>query len=202
MYRWSSGWKTGGNAFDGIPQDWQDRMVGSAASTLREMDQLLRPYPSRKAIRSITCPVTLIEGDLSDKAFPKADALLARLLPQARLVTLPESGHFLHVDQPERYVEASRRPASASRGSRGGQRAGADVEPLGKGVEGSPVVLPLPPVRRQELGRADHPAGHGIPPVVVEAATQQHPRSAGRPRSDPGCESTGSSAAYIMRGLA
>ena len=106
MYRWSSGWSTGGNAFDGIPQDWQDRMVGSAASTLREMDQMLRLYPSRKAISSITCPVTLIEGDLSDKAFPKADAFLSRLLPQARLVTLPEAGHFLHVDQPERFVEA------------------------------------------------------------------------------------------------
>ena len=106
MYRWSSGWKTGGNAFDGLPQDWQDRMVGSAASTLREMDQMLRPYPSRRTIRSITCPVTLIEGDLSDKAFPKADALLARLLPHARLVTLAGAGHFLHVDQPEQFVEA------------------------------------------------------------------------------------------------
>ncbi|MEK6250940.1 MAG: hypothetical protein AABM43_03175 [Actinomycetota bacterium] len=42
--------------------------------TLREMDQMMRPYPARAAIRSIACPVTVIEGDLSDPAFVTANA--------------------------------------------------------------------------------------------------------------------------------
>jgi pimeloyl-ACP methyl ester carboxylesterase len=70
------------------------------------MDQMMRPYPTRAAIRSIACPVTVIEGDLSDPAFATADAFVSGLLPQARMVSLPGAAHMLHVDQPERWVEA------------------------------------------------------------------------------------------------
>jgi len=52
------------------------------------------------------CPVTVIEGDLSDPVFRKADAFLSRLLPQAQTITLPGSAHFLQIDQPELWVKA------------------------------------------------------------------------------------------------
>jgi pimeloyl-ACP methyl ester carboxylesterase len=106
MYRWASGYKAGGNAFDAFPEAWREQMLAHAPSTLREMDQMIRPYPTRAAIRSIACPVTVIEGDLSDPAFATADAFVMRLLPQARIVSLPGAAHMLHVDQPERWVEA------------------------------------------------------------------------------------------------
>jgi pimeloyl-ACP methyl ester carboxylesterase len=106
MYRWASGYKTGGNAFDAFPEAWREQMLAHAHTTLREMDQMIRPYPTRAAIRSIACPVTVIEGDLSDPAFATADAFVMRLLPQARMVSLPGAAHMLHVDQPERWVEA------------------------------------------------------------------------------------------------
>ena len=62
-YRWSSGYATGGNAFDAFPQAWRDQMLAHApARPSREMDQMVRPHPSRAAIRSITCPVTVIEA--------------------------------------------------------------------------------------------------------------------------------------------
>jgi len=109
-YRWAGGYKTGGNAFDGFPDAWREQMLAHAPATLREMDQLVRPYPSRKAIRSIACPVTVIEGELSDPAFVKADAFVMDLLPQARMVSLPGAAHMLHVDQPERWVEAVGEP--------------------------------------------------------------------------------------------
>jgi pimeloyl-ACP methyl ester carboxylesterase len=70
-----------------------------------EMDQMIRPYPTRAAIRSIACPVTVIEGDLSDPAFARAVGFVMGLLPQARLVSLPGAAHMLHVDQPEGWVE-------------------------------------------------------------------------------------------------
>lgn len=105
-YRWAGGYKTGGNGFDAFPQEWQEQMLAHAPATLREMDQLMRPYPSRAAIRSIACPVTVIEGELSDPAFVAADAFVLRLLPRARMISLPGAAHMLHVDQPERWVEA------------------------------------------------------------------------------------------------
>jgi pimeloyl-ACP methyl ester carboxylesterase len=105
MYRWASGYKTGGNAFDALPAAWREQMLAHAPATLREMDQMIRPYPTRAAIRSIACPVTVIEGDLSDPAFATADGFVMRLLPQARMVSLPGAAHMLHVDQPESWVE-------------------------------------------------------------------------------------------------
>ncbi|MGH2911533.1 MAG: hypothetical protein ACRDJ3_03555 [Solirubrobacteraceae bacterium] len=75
-------------------------MLTHARTTLREMDQMIRPYPTRAAIRSIACPVTVIEGDLNDPAFATAVAFVMRLLPQTRMVSLPGAAHMLHVDQP------------------------------------------------------------------------------------------------------
>jgi pimeloyl-ACP methyl ester carboxylesterase len=105
MYRWASGYKTGGNAYDGLPEAWREQMLAHAPATLREMDQMVRPYPTRAAIRSIVCPVTVIEGDLSDPAFARAVGFVMRLLPQARKVSLPDAEHMLHIDQPDRWVE-------------------------------------------------------------------------------------------------
>lgn len=110
MYRWASASRSGGNTFDALPQEWRDQMVRNGPRTVREMDQLVRPYPSKAAIRSIGCPVTVIEGTLSDSVFPAADALLMRLLPQARLVAVPGAAHFLHIDQPQLWVEALASP--------------------------------------------------------------------------------------------
>jgi pimeloyl-ACP methyl ester carboxylesterase len=106
MYRWASGSTAGGNTFDTLPPAWRDQMIRNGPNTVREMDQLMWPYPSKAAIRSIACPVTILEGELSDPAFKKADAFVQRLLPQARTVTVPGSTHFLQIDQPELWVEA------------------------------------------------------------------------------------------------
>ena len=106
MYRWASRSTAGGNTFDTLPQTWRDQMIRNGPNTVREMDQLMLPYPSMAAIRSIACTVTVIEGDLSDPVFRKADALVARLLPQARTITLHGAAHFLQIDQPEAWIKA------------------------------------------------------------------------------------------------
>jgi pimeloyl-ACP methyl ester carboxylesterase len=122
MYRWASGYETGGHAFDGLPDAWQQQMLAHARSTLREMDQMMRPYPSRATIRSIRCPVRLIEGELSDPTFPLVDAFVMRLLPQAHKISLNDAAHFLQIDQPERWVEAvidTTPPAASSEAAAG-----------------------------------------------------------------------------------
>ena len=81
MYRWAGGYKTGGSAFDALPGAWREQMLAHAPATLREIDQMIRPYPTRAAIRSIACSVTVIEGDLSDPTFAIAVGFVMRLLP-------------------------------------------------------------------------------------------------------------------------
>jgi pimeloyl-ACP methyl ester carboxylesterase len=111
MYRWASSYTTGGNAFDAFPDEWREQMLAHAPATLREMDQMRRPYPSRAAIRSIACPVTVIEGDLSALAFVRANAFVMGLLPRARKTSLSGAAHMLHIDQPEQWVDAVPAPA-------------------------------------------------------------------------------------------
>jgi pimeloyl-ACP methyl ester carboxylesterase len=106
MYRFVSGRSTGGNSFDELPPAWQDQMSRNGSTTVREMDQLLLLHPRRAAIRSISCPVTLIDGDLSEPAFAKCLGYLRKLQPEARSVRLTGAGHFLHIDQPQQWVDA------------------------------------------------------------------------------------------------
>ena len=106
MYRWASGYTAGGNTFDTIPEEWREQMIRNGPNTVREMDQLMWPYPSKAAICSVACPVTIVEGDLSDPAFKRADAFVKRLLPQARTITLLGSAHFLQIDQTDQWTKA------------------------------------------------------------------------------------------------
>lgn len=106
MYRWANGYSTGGNAFDRLPAEEQDGMLAHSNSTLLEMDQLMRPFPSSKAIASIGCPVTCVQGSLSDPVFPRAIRRLRRHLPQIKVVEIEGGAHMLHRDRPHEWVRA------------------------------------------------------------------------------------------------
>ena len=106
MYRWSNSYTTGGNGFDRLPPEEQEGMLAHAPSTVREMDQLTRPAPSSRVVRGIACPVTCVQGSLSEPVFPRAINRLQRLLPQTRIVEIQGGAHMLHRDQPEEWVRA------------------------------------------------------------------------------------------------
>jgi proline iminopeptidase len=59
----------------------------------------------RAGPRSIVAP-TLIVGDDDMIAGPVCAGAIARELPDARLVTIPDSGHFVYVEQPEAFRAA------------------------------------------------------------------------------------------------
>jgi proline iminopeptidase len=60
----------------------------------------------RADLRSITAPTLVIVGDDDMIAGPVcADAIL-RELPNGRLVTIPDSGHFVYIEQPEAFRAA------------------------------------------------------------------------------------------------
>lgn len=117
MYRWANGYTTGGSAFDRLPAEEQEGMLAHAHSTLVEMDRLTPPFfPSSKAVSSIRCPVTCLQGSLSDPVFPRAVRRLQRRLPQTRVVDIDGGAHMLHRDQPDEWVRVvleAARPAAA-----------------------------------------------------------------------------------------
>jgi pimeloyl-ACP methyl ester carboxylesterase len=115
MYRWANSYTTGGNAFDRLPLAEQEGMLVHSRSTLLEMDQLTRPFPSPKAVASIGCPVTCLQGSLSDPVFPRAVRRLRRRLPQTKVVEIEGGAHMLHRDRPDEWVRAvldATRPAA------------------------------------------------------------------------------------------
>lgn len=54
-------------------------------------------------------PALFIRGGRSDYILDKDLPVMKELLPNYQLVTLPESGHWIHVDDPEGFLEATER---------------------------------------------------------------------------------------------
>jgi pimeloyl-ACP methyl ester carboxylesterase len=105
-YRWATRFTTGGNAYDGYPQDWQSTARGHAHATLREVLQLIVPRPRARAVRGISCPVTLVIGDIGEPVFRRTTRRVHRLVPGARMVTVSPTSHLIPVDQPRLFADA------------------------------------------------------------------------------------------------
>jgi pimeloyl-ACP methyl ester carboxylesterase len=60
---------------------------------------------SHKDASSITHPTLLLRGDLSPKQFLLAEAELAKYLPDAERVLIPNAAHVLHGMNPEVYSD-------------------------------------------------------------------------------------------------
>jgi pimeloyl-ACP methyl ester carboxylesterase len=65
-------------------------------------------YPSRRSVRSISQPLTLVRGTASDRWFDRLERYLTRLLPHARVVGIEGGTHALHVEEPEQLAAAIR----------------------------------------------------------------------------------------------
>ena len=105
-YRWASRFTTGGNAYDGYPDEWRTTAIRHARATLREVLQLIPPGPRAGAVREISCPVTLLIGDISEPVFQRTTRRVQRLMPGARLVRVSGTSHLIPADQPEAFAKA------------------------------------------------------------------------------------------------
>ena len=103
-YRWATRYQTGGNSYDDYPLSWQKAAAGHARATLREVLQLVPPTPRAKAVRSISCPITLVIGDLGEPVFRRTTRRVHRLLPNARLAHVADTSHLISTDQPRAFA--------------------------------------------------------------------------------------------------
>ncbi len=106
LYRWITAYRTGGNQFDSAPEDRRRTAAMHAPAALREVTQLIRPWPSARALGSIACPVTLLIGDLSQRFFHRTSDRVRRALPSCRVVRVEKTAHLIAVDQPGAVVNA------------------------------------------------------------------------------------------------
>jgi pimeloyl-ACP methyl ester carboxylesterase len=72
-----------------------------AREVFRNVDSMIA---ARALYARITAPVTLIYSDHDWSQMPEREANLA-LLPGARSISLPETGHFAALEQPARVAE-------------------------------------------------------------------------------------------------
>lgn len=106
FYRWATGYVDGGNQYDSHPQEWQTGAVGHARTALREVLQLLIPRPSKRAVRAIGVPTTVLIGGRGRPVFRRTARAVAAIIPGADIVTLPRAAHIVNTDEPETFANA------------------------------------------------------------------------------------------------
>jgi pimeloyl-ACP methyl ester carboxylesterase len=70
------------------------------------LDQLPDHPTQWTALARVTCPVLVIRGAESEVLLPATAARMVEVLPDARLVEIPDGGHDLTVERPEPVAEA------------------------------------------------------------------------------------------------
>jgi 3-oxoadipate enol-lactonase len=95
----------GGNAAlaRAIYGEKSQKVIRGEAQGIADVTRTLKSLyedPLTPKLSGITCPVLLIVGE-KDPMGAKASSIIAAQLRDAELVTIPDCGHWVHVDEPE-----------------------------------------------------------------------------------------------------
>jgi 3-oxoadipate enol-lactonase len=103
---WACRRTTGGSALQRYPATPRETIRRNSPAIVAEVGAGTGEALTEARIASISCPVTVVVGELSDAAFGQAAQRVARLLPQCHIVRISQAGHAVHFDQPEAFVHA------------------------------------------------------------------------------------------------
>ncbi len=108
MYRWTFAYRgRGESAWDRMPSQWREQVLAHARSVAAEQEHETRlSYPSLQAIADLTCPITIVLGELSQAYFHRIGRYLGRLNPRCQLVVVPGASHAVHVDAAQELADA------------------------------------------------------------------------------------------------
>lgn len=70
----------------------------------------LLDFPLDARARPFTGATLFVRGAQSDYVLPTDEAVIRRLFPRARIVTIEDAGHWVHAEQPERFLAALEAP--------------------------------------------------------------------------------------------
>ena len=108
FYRWVSQYRGEGNAFDAYPEAWRAEMLGNAEALFSEIrfgGGAMGEGISRRMLRSLAVPTTILVGERSAPIFPPAARFVAKAIPGCDLVPVPGASHMIPTDAPELVAE-------------------------------------------------------------------------------------------------
>jgi pimeloyl-ACP methyl ester carboxylesterase len=112
--RFACSYRTGGTAFDTFEPALRESMLANAGTLLPEIQAGGGEELTAEQLQGITCPVTCLVGELTPEVIVAGTDRLVRLLSHARIIRIAEAAHAIHIDQPERFVDAVRSAVVAS----------------------------------------------------------------------------------------
>jgi len=81
-------------------------MLANAATLLSELQAGTGEELTADQLGRISCPVACLVGELTPQVLVAGTDRLVGFLPQARIIQIVGAAHVMHIDQPERFVEA------------------------------------------------------------------------------------------------
>ena len=110
FYRWASQFRgTGENAFDAYPEAWREQMLDNHPALFAEArlgSGAAGEALGREALSGISCPVTLLRGELTAAPFESGLRYFKRQVSAARERVVPGASHMIPTDAPEAVVSA------------------------------------------------------------------------------------------------
>jgi pimeloyl-ACP methyl ester carboxylesterase len=115
--RYVASYSTGGSAFDKAPAERRERLLQNSAGIFDDFASGSGEHVDETRLADIDVPVTIIEAGLSPPFLRRSCERLKRLMPQARTLTLANSGHHVGLDAPDELLgllrEATTTPAAS-----------------------------------------------------------------------------------------
>jgi pimeloyl-ACP methyl ester carboxylesterase len=101
-YRWTFRYRgLHRNAWEEMPEEWREGVLSRADAVAAEQDEEVSlRYPSRAQLTGLALPVKIVIGERSQPYFQRIARNLERLLPQARVQSVPGACHAAHLDSP------------------------------------------------------------------------------------------------------
>jgi pimeloyl-ACP methyl ester carboxylesterase len=105
-YSWTFAYRgSGRSAWDEMPAEWREQVLAHAGAVAAEQAQEISlRYPGRAQLRALDRPVTIVIGERSQPYFHRIARHIQRLVPGARLRSVPGASHAVHFDAPEKLV--------------------------------------------------------------------------------------------------
>jgi pimeloyl-ACP methyl ester carboxylesterase len=115
--RYVSSYSTGGSAFDKATEERRERLLENSAAIFDDFASGGGEHIDEKRLADIDVPVTIIEARLSPPFLRRSCERLKRLMPQARTITLANSGHHVGFDAADELLTILRETKTATAAS-------------------------------------------------------------------------------------